>query len=214
MHFEPIPEILEAFLDLMSGAGGCSIIFVVPIISRSLFRFNFQTIRSVKNQFTTRLSISEDKEQIEELLEASYPTLMAPDYETGSLAKALPIMLKANVDLLVSNKFYVALSTEGLCIGCGGWSWDRPSTGECINGLVHIRHFATHPNWLGIGVGRRLFELCLDAAQAAGAQMIECNSSLTAEGFYRSMGFIVERRVSLQMGSDVRLPSVVMRRQI
>ncbi|MEC9343218.1 MAG: GNAT family N-acetyltransferase [Pseudomonadota bacterium] len=164
--------------------------------------------------FFVRTATPADADAVTGLLTASYPVLMATAYDEAALAGALPAMTRANPALLTSGSFYVAEQDDGELAGCGGWTPERPGTGETEPGLGHIRHFATGPQWVGRGVGRALYQRCEEAARAAGIRRLECYASLNAEGFYQALGFKTIRRIEVPMGPDAVLPSILMRRDI
>ncbi len=118
--------------------------------------------------------------------------------------------------MLASQTYFVAEpDTEPkLLVGCGGWTHERPGTGELVEGLGHIRHFGTHPDWIGQAVGRSIYAACERQARAAGVTRFECYSSLNAEGFYAALGFVVAGRIEIELGPGLNLPSVLMRRSI
>lgn len=168
----------------------------------------------MSSAFVIRVATPADAEAVTELLSASYPVLMADAYDEASLEAALPEMTRANPALLSSGSFYVAEQDDGGLAGCGGWTRDRPGSGEIEPGVAHIRHFATRPEWIGRGVGRAIYERCEEDASAAGMTRFECYASLNAEGFYLALGFSSERRIDIPMGKDTTFPAVVMRRAI
>ena len=132
-------------------------------------------------RFTVRLSDLNDTSAVTKLLQTSYPTLMAPAYAPDVLAAALLSMTTANADLLASGSYFVAEPATGELVGCGGWTPQVPGTGEIIDDIGHIRHFATHPDWTGQGIGRTLYATCEAQASAAGIIEFECFGSLNAE---------------------------------
>ncbi len=148
------------------------------------------------------------------ILTASYPALMQTGYEPSVLAAALPAMTRANPVLLSSGTYFVALTEAGEYAGCGGWTKERPGATERTDGLGHIRHFATHPNHTGKGIGRAIYLACKAQARAEGIRQFECYASLNAEGFYRSLGFEVIAKIDVPMGQDRTLPSLHMARTI
>ena len=148
------------------------------------------------------------------LLEACYPVLFALGYERDVLAPALPRMTKANPRLLASGNFFVAESADGGIVGCGGWSQERPGTNDIVEGEGHIRHFATHPDWLRRGIGRAIIDHCVGQATAAGVKRFDCYSSLVAVAFYRAAGFSTVGAMTLDLGPGVTIPGVLMRREI
>jgi N-acetylglutamate synthase-like GNAT family acetyltransferase len=160
--------------------------------------------------FTIRRADLTDAEAVTTLLSASYPVLMAAAYEVDVLVRALPLMVRANPVLLASGSFHLA-ETPGDVVGCGGWTPERPGTGEVEPGLGHIRHFAVDPGWTGRGVGRSLFEACRAQARSRGVSVFECYASLNAQPFYQALGFSGLERREIAMGDAVRFPAVLMR---
>lgn len=168
----------------------------------------------MKAHYRVRVAVPLDRVAVDALLEASYPVLMRDSYDPAALAGALPAMTKANPVLLSSGRYYLAETGEGVAVGCGGWSFERPARGDVIPGLAHLRHFATHPDWTGRGVGRAIYALCETAARAESVTRFECFSSLNADGFYAALGFRVIEQIELPFGPDCSLPSLWMERTI
>ena len=165
-------------------------------------------------EFEIRVATPRDEQAINGLLEASYPVLMRRDYDRASLAAALPRMIKANPTLLASGTYYLAFAASRVLVGCGGWTRERPGSGAIEDQLAHIRHFATHPDWIGHGVGRAIYQACVRDARSAGVNCFECYSSLNAEGFYAALGFELIQPLDIAMGSDLTMPIMLMRRFI
>lgn len=162
---------------------------------------------------TVRIAGPRDVPVIDFILGESYPRLMSAAYARALLAEALPMMVRANLRLLESGTYYLA-EADGQPAGCGGWTFDEPGTGALESGTAHIRHFGVRPFWTGKGVGRLVYQQCEDAARAAGARRFMCFSSLNAEPFYRALGFRAEGPIDVAMGPTVRLPSILMSRQV
>jgi GNAT superfamily N-acetyltransferase len=150
---------------------------------------------------------------VDDLLLASYSVLPRSSYDPDVLDAALPLMTRANQTLLSSGTYYV-VEGPGRLSGCGGWSFERPGTGERIAGLAHIRHFAVHPEDVGQGIGRTLYEVCAAEAREHGARRFECFSFLNAERFYKGLGFRSVRPIEVRMGPGVMLPAVLMERDL
>ena len=163
-------------------------------------------------QIAVRVAGPNDASAVETVLRASYPELMASAYPEDVLARALPLLVRANPALLRSGTYYVAEGIDGTVVGCGGWTFERPGAPDAPTepGLGHIRHFATDPGWLRRGVGRALFDRCAADAWAAGVRRFECYSSLVAEPFYRALGFVAVEPMTIDMGSGIALPSIRM----
>ncbi len=126
----------------------------------------------------------------------------------------LPLIAKANPALLSSGTYYLAESDDSSAVGCGGWTHERPGSGEIENGLAHIRHFATHPGWVGRGIGRALYDGCQAEARASGAKRFECYASFNAEPFYAALGFKRVGPIDVKMPGGLIMPSIVMERAI
>lgn len=164
--------------------------------------------------YLVRVATLRDEAAVSRLLRASYPVLMKADYDDAVLNAALGSMTRANPELLGSGTYYVAQSRDRRVVGCGGWTHERPGSRELQPGLAHIRHFATHPDWTGRGIGRSLYTLGEGEARLVGVRCFECYASLNAEGFYAALGFARISRTEIPMGEGVRLPSILMRKSI
>lgn len=164
-------------------------------------------------RFTARAANPGDAWAITELLQASYPTLMRPAYDPDVLAMALRSMTSANAAFLASGTYHAAETTDGRLVGCGGWTREVPGTGEVVENIGHIRHFATHPDWTGQGIGRSLYEACEAQALQAGVTQLDCFASMNAEGFYAAIGFERIKRIEVPM-PGIAFPGLLMRRMI
>lgn len=165
--------------------------------------------------FVTRVATLGDKAAVEDVLAASYPTLMASSYSQGVLAPTLALITKASPSLLASGTYYVVETRDKVVIGCGGWTRDRPPGTEDVTiGIGHLRHFGTHPKWIRCGVGRAIYERCAAAACIEGIETFEVLSSLNGEGFYSALGFDRVRDVFVAIGPDISFPSVLMRKEL
>lgn len=171
------------------------------------------------SKFTLKIAGDNDTDAINQCLAASYSKLMAPSYNSEILANALPLMTRANPVLIATGRYYIVNTetknhtgdtSEFLTVGCGGWSLERPGTGEIVPGVGHIRHFATHPDWTGQGIGRLIFAQSRITAKDEGLSRFECYSSLNAEIFYTALGFSKVHRIGIRMAEDLVFPSLLM----
>jgi predicted N-acetyltransferase YhbS len=155
----------------------------------------------------------EDREEIEDMLETAFAEGLRRSYGTDLVDAVLPTISKINPKLLTSGTFYVLADMDGQVVASGGWTLDDPVTGEVIEGVAHIRHFAVHPDFSGFGLGRKLFRHCRSLIANAGVREIRCLSGLNAEAFYAKLGFERAGAVDIDLGG-VSLPSVDMRRPV
>lgn len=165
--------------------------------------------------FIVRTATGADGLAVEQLLRASYPLLMAAAYDPAVLNPALRLITKANTQLLTSGRYYLAESLEGEVIGCGGWSSEcPPGTSAPIETNGHLRHFATHPEWTGRGVGKAIYKQCEAVAVVESIEEFHVFASLNAEDFYFALGFKKVRDVLVQLRAGLAFPSVLMSRKI
>jgi N-acetylglutamate synthase-like GNAT family acetyltransferase len=85
---------------------------------------------------------------------------------------------------------------------------------EIAPGLGHLRHFGTHREWNGRGIGRRIYAVCEAEARSAGVRAFEVWASLNAAPFYQSLGFARIERITIDFAPGVAFPSLVMRRAL
>jgi GNAT superfamily N-acetyltransferase len=161
-----------------------------------------------KDEITIRAATPGDEAMLSDLLAASYAQLAG--YDPHGLANAMPLMAQANPKLLASGTYYIA-EIGGVAAGCGGWSVEKPGSGEVVEGVGHIRHFGTHPAFLRRGVAKQLLQHCIDEATRLGMRMLMSQSTLPAEVFYATAGFRRLGIIDVEMGPGIVLPAIEMR---
>lgn len=167
---------------------------------------------------TLGLSVArpEDRESIEETLGFAFEEGLSHAYGSDLIDQIMPFLTHIEPTLLISGTYYVLADMDGQIAACGGYSFSAPGTDKPTPGTAHIRNFATHPDYAGYGLGRRLFDHCLKEARAAGAHEFVCYSGLNAEGFYQTLGFERESSIEIHIGTAnsgvaVVMPAVMMR---
>ena len=120
-------------------------------------------------------------------------------------------MTRARPELLASGRYFMCERGKA-AIACGGWSL-APPQGPAEPGRGHLRHFGTHPDYLGLGCASAIVERCLDDARAAGCAGMEVLSSLTAEAFYAGRGFKTVSAAAATIGG-VPFACMLMRRDL
>jgi GNAT superfamily N-acetyltransferase len=119
---------------------------------------------------------------------------------------------------LVEDGTYFVVELDGRVAGCGGWS--RRATlygGDHSPGRsaalldpatepARVRAMYTHPSAARRGVGRRILELCEEAARAEGFTRLELMATLAGEPLYAAYGFEpIERLTDPRGGVPVPL---------
>ncbi len=159
--------------------------------------------------FEIRPTDRSDAQELNALYLKSFGVLLKPDYPAEMLEAVLPLLSRANTELIDSGTYYVAANDSGQFKGAGGWSRETPGSGEVVPGHIHLRHFAVLPEASMQGIGRAIFERCIEDADTF--NVIECFSTKTAQRFYQSVGFEVVREIEIPMGPDVKFSSVHMK---
>ncbi|WP_368187007.1 GNAT family N-acetyltransferase [Aestuariibius sp. HNIBRBA575] len=156
-----------------------------------------------------RPSHGADFDAVDDLLGCAYPVLLAPDYRADLLAKALPIISRANPELLSSGTYFVA-HQDGQLLGAGGWSRGLPGGGAALPDRGNIRHLVTAETVVRQGVGRALMQHILADAKRAGMGWMHCIATLTAVPFYHAMGFSDIGAIDVPLQTDLHFPAMEM----
>jgi N-acetylglutamate synthase-like GNAT family acetyltransferase len=164
--------------------------------------------------YPIRIARPTDSDAVSALLLTSYSSLLTARYDGDMLQHALPFITKAKPTLLASDTYYVVETELGSLVGCGGWTAAHPESGEIVEGEAHIRHFATHPEWVRRGVGTSLLARCFMDARRLGIGKLHCYSTLNAEQFYQASGFETIGPIDVPMGPGLIFPAVLMSREL
>ncbi|UZD92530.1 GNAT family N-acetyltransferase [Cognatishimia activa] len=161
--------------------------------------------------YSIRPAIASDAESISAMMTRSYGELLRPDYNPRILAKALPRIGQARPELLGCGTYFVAETKTGEIAGAGGWTDFSPTRGLGNQGEGHMRHVAVDPAHLRRGVGRALAQAAFDNARESGVTALRCMSTLTAEVFYRQLGFTRIQPIELTLEPGLFFPAIEMK---
>lgn len=164
--------------------------------------------------FDTRIATPADGPAISALLLKSYTALLQDAYEADTLERALPLITRANPDLLASGTYYVACGGDGTVLGAGGWTRHSPTGRDETVSNGNIRHFGTDPDQARTGIGRALMARCIEEASASGLTEFNCYSTLNGEAFYAACGFRTVEPFEVALPGGVVFPSVRMVRPL
>ena len=167
-------------------------------------------------EWIVRPATIDDAKQTAKLLSESFYKLLPQDYDGETLFKALPAITTPRRQLLTCGTWYVVehpISKD--IVGCGGWTLRSPAPNSTQTNLPNLRHFATHPDWTRRGIGKSLWShTWANICNAVGEDTeLEVFSTLTAEPFYASFGFIPFKRVEIPLAKDCLFPCIIMRRE-
>ncbi|MBY4895249.1 GNAT family N-acetyltransferase [Rhodobacteraceae bacterium N5(2021)] len=165
------------------------------------------------HEMTIRATNTGDLARVDALLAASYPVLLKPDYAPSTLVTCLPLITRAQPELLRSGTYYIAEDDDGP-LAAGGWTHGAPQGGVGPRDVGHIRHVVTHPKALRRGLARALLERSFRAARMSGVRWMMCQSTRTAEPFYASMGFQRRGEIEIRLRPGIGFPAVEMIRPL
>ena len=169
-----------------------------------------------------------DRDGCAALIQRSFGTLLAADYTEECLTNCLPLITSPRGQLLTCNTWYVAEHPETRqIVGCGGWTVRKPqkvleivneTPNEASPPLVpHLRHFAVHPDYLRMGIASAIWQRTRWEIQQQFASedrsfpVLEVYSTITAECFYASLGFVTVDHVVIELVKGSTFPCILMR---
>jgi GNAT superfamily N-acetyltransferase len=168
-----------------------------------------------------RLATVQDIPGLKQLIPESVRALSVEYYTAQQIESALVHIFGVDSQLIADGTYYTVLSDDQI-VGSGGWSkrktlfgGDQMKTEEDdlldpAHDPAHIRAFYVHPRWARQGIGRRIIQLCEEAARKDGFHTMELVSTLPGEPFYAAMGYEVTRRFDVAMPDGVAMPAAHM----
>jgi GNAT superfamily N-acetyltransferase len=172
-----------------------------------------------------RLAQESDAPALESLIALSARTLLAPHYSPVQLDAAMGPIFGVDRQLIRDGTYFV-VESEGMIVGCGGWSRRRSLYGgsdgrteeEALldpqTDAARVRAFFVHPGWARRGIGRRIMEACEDAIWRAGFRTVDIVATLGGEPLYASFGYSVVERYEIPMRGGLSLPAIRMTKRI
>ena len=172
-----------------------------------------------------RLATMEDRAAISELIAQSARQLSREQYSDTQIETAIATVFGVDSDLIEDGTYFVAES-EGVMVGCGGWSrrktlfgGDQYSSRDASyldpgSEPAKIRAFFIHPQHARKGIARAILARCETEARAQGFRALELMSTLPGIAFYESCGFSRMGNYDLELTADVKLELVPMRKEL
>lgn len=159
----------------------------------------------------------EDVHDINRLFTASWRTLLTDCYDSDLISKTLPALeaVRAN-ELLSCGTYYVVLHPQSKdIVGAGGWTLAHPiDTGT---DYPHVRHVATHPDYLRQGIAKTIWEQCwsdiVQQQSGSSATTVEVLSTIAAKPYYERLGFKFEKEMGVPVDEKTDLPCLYMVRK-
>lgn len=165
---------------------------------------------TASDSLVIRPATAADISAIDQLLAMSYPKLLKADYPPSVLVTALPLISRAQPRLVTSGSYYVAEGADGAILAAGGWTWIGPQGPVGPRDMAHIRHVVCDYRATRRGIAGRLMRHAIAEAKAAGARLLDCQSTLTAVPFYAALGFREIARIDIRLQPGILFPAVHM----
>lgn len=151
-----------------------------------------------------------DLSAVDQLLQRSYPRLLAADYPPSVLVMAIPRITRARPELLASGRYFLAEGPDRRVLAAGGWTRGSPDGAGSTADRGHVRHVATDPDVVRQGIGRALMRHVMQDARRAGLLWLDCLSTRTAVPFYAVLGFRALGPVEVALAPGIVFPAVRM----
>jgi len=156
--------------------------------------------------YALRPATHADRDALRLLIARSARELSATDYRAEQIEGALRGAFGVDTQLIDDGTYFVAESfvagSDGLLVGCGGWSRRRTLFGgdshsernagelDPRTDAARIRAFFVDPGHARRGIGRALLERCETEARAHGFTRFELMGTLPGVRLYQAFGYV------------------------
>lgn len=166
--------------------------------------------------FTHRLATPDDMPALQQLMTAAIRALL-PQFLTPEKVEASFAVMGVDSQLIADGTYFI-LEEDGVMVGCGGWSRRATLFGhnhtagrdarllDPATEAARVRAMYTAPAFVRRGVGRRILQLCEDAAQAEGFTRTELGATMGGEPLYRACGYGEIERLEVPTPNGVTVP--------
>jgi hypothetical protein len=190
-----------------------------------------------KIDWIVRPASIQDRDECSALIGLSYSSQLITHYSAECMAQCLPLITIPREQLLTCNTWYLAEHpVTRQIVGCGGWTVRQPQAEDrvdddsnvspsCVDTssapplVPHLRHFASHPYYPRCGIASAIWKRTqrdiahqFEVVDGRPFPVLEVFSTLNAEPFYESCGFVVVERVNVSIAKDAIFPATLMRR--
>lgn len=194
---------------------------------------------AARRQIRLRLAELEDVPVLRSLIEASVRGLQTEDYTPAQIEGALQTVFGVDSQLIADGTYIVAEApllervpqeldskSNGIIVGCGGWSKRKTLYGsdhwtgredallDPQRDAAKIRAFFIHPHWARQGVGSKILQACEEAARAAGFSRYEMGATLTGAKLFAAKGYVAVKPISVPLNNGETLPVIHMEKRV
>ena len=175
--------------------------------------------------YEIRKATFEDRDTLESLIARSARQLGTQDYTAEQIEGALRGAFGVDTQL-IRDGTYFAVESEGLIIGCGGWSRRRTlfgSDGHAERSAAEldprvepgkIRAFFIAPEHARKGIGSMLLRHCEDEARSFGFARLELMATRPGVRLYAEHGYVSDPPIQYELGPGFNIEFVPMRKTL
>ena len=166
---------------------------------------------------THRIAVMDDLDALRALMARAIDHLQTGFLTPEQIAASRHVM---GLDTqLIKDGTYFLVESDGALAGCGGWSYRatlyggdasvvarEPEVLDPAKDAARIRTMYTNPDFARQGIGRRVMQVCEDAARAAGFARTEMMATMAGVPLYRACGYSPIEEVLSAPIDGVRVP--------
>ncbi|MBN9143590.1 MULTISPECIES: GNAT family N-acetyltransferase [unclassified Novosphingobium] len=166
---------------------------------------------------THRIAVMDDLDALRALMARAIDHLQTGFLTPEQIAASRHVM---GLDTqLIKDGTYFLVESDGALAGCGGWSYRatlyggdasvvarEPEVLDPAKDAARIRAMYTNPDFARQGIGRRVMQVCEDAARAAGFARTEMMATMAGVPLYRACGYSPIEEVLSAPIDGVRVP--------
>lgn len=174
--------------------------------------------------FSIRIAELDDIAVLRPLMDSAIGELLKPFLSPALIEASREVM---GLDTqLIADRTYFLVESDGLAVGCGGWSrratlFGGDHTGGRNAALLdparepaRVRAMYTRAGWERRGIGRLVLDRCEAAAAAEGFLSCELAATLGGEPLYLARGYREIERFEAQTSKGLAIPLVRMRKAL
>jgi GNAT superfamily N-acetyltransferase len=175
--------------------------------------------------FTHRVATIEDLDALREVMRRSIENLQT-GFLTPEQVRVSHTVMGLDTQLIKDGTYFV-VERDGRIAGCGGWSWRstlyggdesmvsrEPEALDPASDAARIRAMYTDPDFARQGVGRRVMQLCEDAARRAGFERATMMATMAGVPLYEACGYVQVEPVLSAAVDGIRVPLVRMEKDL
>ena len=173
------------------------------------------------SDWSIRLAVLDDQQDITDLIERSVRSLALEDYSPKQIELAL-LSAWGLDSQLIKDQTYFVIEENGKLIGAGGWSFRKTLFGnnqetnrdpERLNPKTDgakIRAFFVDPAYARQGLGSVIMQCCEEAAIEHGFKKLELMSTLPGKPLYEHHGFVASNAIQYPLDNTTDIEFVPM----